>query len=321
MILTITANPSVDISYNIDNLKIDDVNRVREVKKDAGGKGVHVSYVLNELGEEVSNSGFIGGKLGEFIEKRLDQRKISHDFIKLEDETRNCIAIIHNKNQTEILEKGPFVSKEKEDEFLKHLKEISENLDIINISGSLPYGLDYTFYQKIIEFAKENNIFVSLDTSGETLKNLVRGRIKPDLIKPNEKEIVDIIGKDFPEDEGKIEEIFESELLKEISHIIVSQGSEGAVVKIKEKIYKAKVPKVKAINPVGSGDSSLAGAISAIKNKEGNLDFIRKSMTCGLANVLNHEIAHINMEDFDKYYNQIKIKEIKWKFQRGNLKI
>lgn len=311
MILTITANPSIDISYNIDNLKIDDVNRVMEVKKDAGGKGVHVSYVLNELGEEVSNSGFVGGKFGEFIEKRLDQRKISHDFIKLEDETRNCIAIIHNKNQTEILEKGPFVSKEKEDEFLKHLKEISENLDIINISGSLPYGLDYTFYQKIIEFAKENNIFVSLDTSGETLKNLVRGRIKPDLIKPNEKEIVDIIGKDFPEDEGKIEEIFESELLKEISHIIVSQGSEGAVVKIKEKIYKAKVPKVKAINPVGSGDSSLAGAISAIKNKEDNLDFIRKSMTCGLANVLNHEIAHINMEDFDKYYNQIKIKEIK----------
>ena len=311
MILTITANPSVDISYNVDNLKIDDVNRVMEVKKDAGGKGVHVSYVLNELGEKVSNSGFVGGKLGEFIEKRLDQRKISHDFIKLEDETRNCIAIIHDGKQTEILENGPFVSKEKEDEFLKHLKEISKNLDIINISGSLPDGLDYTFYQKIIEFAKENNIFVSLDTSGETLKKLVEGDIKPDFIKPNEKEIIDIIGEEFPNDDGEIKKVFESKFLKGISHIIVSQGSEGAVVKINGKIYKVKVPKVCAINPVGSGDSTLAGAISAIKNMEDDIDFIKKSMTCGILNVLNHEIAHINMKDFDKYYNKIKIKEIK----------
>ena len=137
------------------------------------------------------------------------------------------------------------------------------------------------------------------------------GKIKPDLIKPNEKEIVDIIGKDIPKDDEKIKEIFESEFLKGISHIIVSQGSEGAVVKIKGKIYKAKVPKVKAVNPVGSGDSTLAGAISAIKNMEDDINFIKKSMTCGILNVLNHEIAHINMEDFDKYYNQIKIKEIK----------
>lgn len=311
MILTITANPSVDISYNIDNLKVDDVNRVEKVNKDAGGKGIHVSYVLKELGEEVTNAGFIGGKLGEFIEERLEQREISHDFIKLDDETRNCIAIIHDKNQTEILEKGPEVSEEKEREFLNHLEKISKKLDLINISGSLPKGLDYNFYQKIIKIAKENKTFVSLDTSGESLKKVVEGKDKPDLIKPNEKEIVDIIGKDFPRNEKEIKEIFETENLKEISHIIVSQGKEGAIIKIKDKIYQAKVPQVKAINPVGSGDSSLAGAISAIVNKENDQEFIKKSMTCGILNVLNEEIAYIELEDFDKYKEKIEIREIK----------
>ena len=310
MILTITANPSVDISYNIENLKIDDVNRVELVNKDAGGKGIHVSYVLNELGENVSNSGFVGGKLGEFIEKSLDERKISHDFIKLKDETRNCIAIIHDNNQTEILEKGPKLGLEKEKEFLDHLKKISKNIEIINISGSLPKGLDASFYKKIIKFAKENKIFVSLDTSGNTLKEIVKGEIKPDLIKPNETEIKDIIEKEFPENEEEIRKIFEKSPLKDISYVIISKGKDGAIFKIKNKIYKAKVPKVKAINPVGSGDSTLAGALSAIYNKEDDEDFIKKSMTCGLLNVLNEEIAHININDFDKYKEKIEIKEL-----------
>lgn len=310
MILTITANPSVDISYNIENLKIDDVNRVELVNKDAGGKGIHVSYVLNELGEKVINSGFVGGKLGEFIEKRLDERKISHDFIKLDDETRNCIAIIHDNKQTEILEKGPKIGLEKEKEFLAHLEKLSKNIEIINISGSLPKGLDASFYQKIIKFAKENKIFVSLDTSGNTLKEIVKGEIKPDLIKPNETEIKDIIEKEFPENEEEIRKIFEKAPLKDIPYVIVSQGKDGALFKIKNKIYKAKVPKVKAINPVGSGDSTLAGALSAIFNKEDDEDFIKKSMTCGLLNVLNEEIAHININDFDKYKEKIEIKEL-----------
>lgn len=321
MILTITANPSVDISYNLDEFIIDDVNRTGKVSKDAGGKGIHVSYVLKELGEDVTNSGFVGGKLGEFIEKRLDERGISHDFIKLCDETRNCIAILHEGNQTEILEKGPEVSREKEDEFLAHLKDIGDDLDIISISGSLPRGLDSSFYEKIIDFAKDNNIFIALDTSGKTLRDVVNGECKPDLIKPNEKEIVDIIGEDFPTDYEKIKEIFKKSPLSEISHIIVSQGKDGAVFKIKDRIYKAKVPKLKAINPVGSGDSTLAGAVSGIFNKESDEDFIRKSMNCGLLNVLNEEIAHVNMDDFDKYYDKIEIKEIIWEFQKKRLKI
>lgn len=318
MILTITANPSVDISYNIDNFVFDDVNRTENVSKDAGGKGIHVSYVLKELGENPANSGFLGGKLGEFIEKSLDYKDIGHDFIKLDGETRNCIAILHDGKQTEILEKGPTVSKKSEDKFLAHLEEICEDIDFISISGSLPKGLDTSFYEKIIKFAKENEIFIALDTSGKTLKDLVNGDYKPDLIKPNEKEIIDIIGDEMPKDDENIKKIFENSSLKDISYVIISQGKDGALVKIKDKIYKASVPKVKAINPVGSGDSSLAGAIYAIKNKKDDEDIIKTSMNCGLLNVLNEEIAHINMDDFDKYYEKIKVKEIRWKYLRKN---
>lgn len=311
MILTITANPSVDISYNLDRLLLDDVNRTSSVKKDAGGKGIHVSFVLNELGEDVINSGFVGGKLGEFIEKRLDERSIKHEFVKLDGDTRNCIAIIHENKQTEILEQGPEVLKKNEEKFLSYLKAKAKDLDIINISGSLPRGLDVNFYKKIVKFAKDNKIFISVDTSGKTLKDLVSYEIKPDLIKPNEKEIVDIIGEEFPKDEKKIREVFEKSSLRDIAYVLVSQGKNGAIVRVRERIYKAAVPKIKAINPVGSGDSTVAGALSSILKKESDESFIKKSMTCGLLNALEEEIAHINMKDFDKYYEKIKVKELR----------
>ncbi len=52
MILTLTLNPSVDISYPLTALKLDDVNRV-QVSKTAGGKGLNVTRVLAQVGEPV----------------------------------------------------------------------------------------------------------------------------------------------------------------------------------------------------------------------------------------------------------------------------
>lgn len=71
MILTVTLNPSIDISYPLDDLKLDTVNRVTEVRKTAGGKGLNVTRVLSEIGDHVTATGFIGGKLGDFFDRAI----------------------------------------------------------------------------------------------------------------------------------------------------------------------------------------------------------------------------------------------------------
>ena len=63
MILTVTLNPSIDISYPLEELKLDTVNRVSEVSKTAGGKGLNVTRVLAESGETVGATGFVGGPM------------------------------------------------------------------------------------------------------------------------------------------------------------------------------------------------------------------------------------------------------------------
>ena len=48
MILTVTLNPSIDISYPLDELTLDTVNRVSEVKKTAGGwKGSGLALLIS----------------------------------------------------------------------------------------------------------------------------------------------------------------------------------------------------------------------------------------------------------------------------------
>ena len=83
MILTVTLNPSVDISYPLETLKIDTVNRVKDVSKTAGGKGLNVTRVLYESGDKVTATGFLGGKIGEFIESELEQSPVSPAFYKI----------------------------------------------------------------------------------------------------------------------------------------------------------------------------------------------------------------------------------------------
>lgn len=309
MILTITANPSVDISYQIDQLNIDGVSRTEKVLKTAGGKGLNVGNVLQTLGAVVAHSGFIGGALGEFIKKALAGKGQEARFVEIEGATRNCIAILHEGKQTEILEKGPEITQEEKDKFIASLDKITDGCDILNISGSLPKGLDVDFYQTIIKYAKDNNKFISVDTSGKTLESVIKADIKPDLIKPNETELSDVLG--FEVNKDNLNEVLLDEPFKSINFVIVSLGKDGAVVKIKDKLYKASVPVVEAVNPVGSGDSSVAGALYAIEKKMTDIDIIKTSMTCGLLNVLNPQTATINMDDFEKYFEQIKVEEIK----------
>ena len=50
MILTVTPNPAVDVTYHLDELRPGAVHRVDDVVSRAGGKGINVARVLRQLG-------------------------------------------------------------------------------------------------------------------------------------------------------------------------------------------------------------------------------------------------------------------------------
>ncbi len=116
MILTVTMNPAIDVSYPLGEFKLDTVNRISDVSKTAGGKGLNVTRVLSEIGEEVTATGLVGGTNGLYLVQHLPEPVIP-SFYDIAGDTRICIAILHDNQQTEILEGGPRISESESEGF------------------------------------------------------------------------------------------------------------------------------------------------------------------------------------------------------------
>ena len=309
MILTVTMNPSVDISYPLEEFNLDTVNRVAKVSKTPGGKGLNVTRVLKQLDDEVVATGLIGGALGTDIQKKLSKKGIKNDFFEISGETRNCIAILHEGNQTEILEKGPIITKSESENFLKHFEELvkNENTKIIAISGSLPDGLETNYYSKMIGICEKYEKPVVLDCSGKALIEVLKNNYKPKVIKPNTEELSQLIGKDVSKNPNELKEILKDKLFEKIEWIIVSLGADGAFAKHNDKFYKVNVPDIEVVNPVGSGDSTVAGITSAIHENANDEDLLRKANVLGMLNAMEKLTGFVNLDKYEELFKKIEI--------------
>lgn len=309
MIITITPNPAIDIAYFIDDFNIDNIHKVSRIFKTAGGKGLNVSKVLKSLGSDLIATGFLGGNAGNYIKDELDKREIKYNFIKTNGETRTTYTINDNKNSTttEIREVGPTISNSENEEFFEFLNATNFENKIYTCSGSLPNGLDSKFYDRLLETLKHNKVII--DTSGSNLRHIVfDAENKPYAIKPNIDEIRDLLGDEV--DKMTYKEIISLDIFKEIPVLIVSLGKDGCIAKFGDKHYKCTVPVIEAINPVGSGDSSIAGLAYGIDNNLSNEEILKYSMACGVLNALEEEIGYINIDNLENIKSLIVVEEI-----------
>lgn len=310
MILTITANPSVDISYQLDELVLDKTNRVKVFAKTAGGKGLNVSRVLMFLGDDVVATGFLGGVLGEFIEDKLVEQNIKPKFQHIDGETRNCVGIIHEGKQTEINEPGPTINEKDAKAFLDLVRDLIKDVNVVTVSGSLPAGLPKDYYLEIVKIAREAKKPIIVDTSGEALEHVVHAEVKPDLIKPNLDELSQFLGRKVTSDPEELKEVLSSGDFKDIPYIVISLGKDGAVAKMKDNYYRCEIPTVKAVNSVGSGDSTVAGLAHGLDHNLSVEETLKYAMTCGVLNTMHEKTGYIDMDRFDEIYSQIRINKL-----------
>ncbi len=308
MILVINLNASVDKRYEMTELEKGTVMRALKVENTPGGKGIHVANVATILGEQCIATGFLGGKTGEFIEEKLTEYKIKNDFVKVNGETRECLAIItEDLVQTEILEPGPEVSMEEQSEFVKKYKELLEDSDVIVASGSVPRNVPKNFYSELITIAKNKGKKFLLDTSGELLKSGINA--KPFFIKPNRDEIEALTGRKIESHSDALEEIKRFQE-KGIELVVISLGSKGSIAGYKDKFYKVTVPKVKAINPVGSGDSYVAGIAVSLERGYSIEQMLKYASACGTANAMEEETGSVKENIVNELLEKIKIEKL-----------
>lgn len=307
-ILTVTLNPAIDISYPLETFHLNTVNRVAQVGKTAGGKGLNVSRVLKELGADVLATGFVDDILGAEIVENLKSEGIDSRFTKISGKTRNCIAILHEGQQTEILEKGPRILREEAEGFIDNFKAMLAEVEAIAISGSLPDGLQETFYSDLIAIANKQEKTVVLDCSGRTLETVLKNPEKPSVIKPNLEELTDLLGKEVTLE--NIKESLQDRLFNGIEWIVVSLGKDGAFAKVSDEFYRVKIPKIEVVNPVGSGDATVAGLVYGISQHERVENTLKGANVCGMLNAQEAKTGHINKANYQTLFDQLKVEKI-----------
>lgn len=308
MILVINLNASVDKRYRMADLVKGEVMRAAEVDNTPGGKGLHVANVATILGEDCIATGYLGGKSGEFIGEKLKDYGINQDFVRVAGETRSCLAIITDDGaQTEILEPGPVISAEEQEAFMAKYRELLAKASVVVASGSMPQGLPKDFYARLIAMAKEERKPFLLDTSGEAL---VKGMAaKPYFIKPNTDEIRAIRGTDIASDEDVIREV-QRFMAEGIKLPVVSLGARGSIAGYNQHVYRITVPKIQCKNPVGSGDSFVAGVAVGLERGMSVEDILSLGAACGTANAMEDESGFVCREIVDDLFNKIAIEQL-----------
>ena len=308
MILVINLNASIDKKYEIENIEKGIVMRVRNAENTPGGKGLLVANVATILKEDCMATGLLGGKSGEFIEDKLKEYGIKQDFVKISGETRSCLAIISDDLvQTEILEPGPEVSEAELHSFLDKYIDLIKDSNVIVASGSIPRNVSTNYYRNLIELANAQGKIFLLDTSGDALKEGIKGR--PYFIKPNKDEIEALTGRKISSTQETIEEIkrFQDQ---GIELVVISLGAEGSIAGYKGKFYKVSAPNVKAVNPVGSGDSYVAGIAVGIERGYSIEDTLKLASACGTANAMEKETGFVKKSVVEEIMTKVQVTEI-----------
>ncbi len=309
MILTVTLNAAIDKRYVVEGFQVGEVNRVKECAYVPGGKGLNVSKPASIAGAEVVATGFVGGHAGNYIEDALKPFGITSAFYHVEAESRSCINIWDEKNhvQTEFLEPGFTLQEEDFQNFEEKFKDLVEKADVVAMSGSVPKGLDGTAYQRLVKICKDAGKKVILDTSGKLLEQGIESC--PTMIKPNLDEIRMLTGKNCEQLEDMIEAAKEIHA-KGVEIVAVSLGGDGSFVVCDEGIFRARVPRIDAVNTVGCGDSMIAGFALGLSQGLSIEETLRKASAISAAAALREETGFFVKEDMERILPQVQIERL-----------
>lgn len=277
MIITVTMNPAIDKTVEIEQLVPNGLNRIQKVEYDAGGKGINVSKTIHELGGESLAMGFLGGNAGKTIENVLTSWNIQHDFIWVEGETRTNTKVFEKSGGvTELNEPGPVINEAQVEELIQKIWEHTDKETLVVLAGSIPAGVDKNIYAAITESVHEKGGSVLMDADGELFRNALKA--SPDIIKPNQVELEEYIGADYRLSMGELKALAEKFQNNGIKTVAISMGKGGAMIVRDKFVARCPALSVKAHSTVGAGDAMVAALAYSWDKKLGDEETVRLCM-------------------------------------------
>jgi tagatose 6-phosphate kinase len=306
VIITVTPNAALDITYEVDELKPQHSHRVIAVHQRAGGKGVNVASVLALLGHEVVATGFAGGMTGAQIRADLDTRGVPHHLVGCDGESRRTVNVVSGLHgeATIFNEPGPEVSADEWQELVQNLSDLVEATAaiVVVLSGSLPRGLAEDGYAEMIPLCRALGAATIVDTSGASLLPALAAG--PDLAKPNLAEIAEAVGVADP--------VAAAARLRRTGarDLVISAGRDGLVLlPTRGPGWRGRLAEPLHGNPTGAGDAAVAALAAGLAAGLPSPDLVRAAVAWSAAAVLQPVAGHVDPVDIDRLNDRVLIEE------------
>jgi 1-phosphofructokinase len=304
MIVTLTANPSVDRTMQLDTpIERGGVFRAVSVGDEAGGKGVNVARAIAHAGEPAV--AVLPADDDDLLVKGLIEAGVHPVNVPVGRPSRVNITVTEpDGTTTKFNDPGHPFTDAVQAEVERKLLSRSQRDDWVVLSGSLPPGTSATWYAQLTTELKDAGRRVAVDTSGDALAAVVSndGHL-PDLLKPNAEELASLTDDDgdLLEADPALAAAAAMRLVsKGIGAVLLTLGGEGALLITKDGVWRATPPSITLRSTVGAGDSSLAGYLLADLRSLAAPERLREAVAYGAAAASLHGSTMPRESDLDR---------------------
>ncbi len=305
-ILTLTLNPTIDKSAEVDHVISEKKLRCRSPRYEPGGGGLNVSRAIQQLGGASEALYLAGGLQGRRLQDLLDEGELNHRPVPIAESTRENLIIYEDKSgeQYRFGMPGPEVSEPEWRGLLDSLRDRDPTPDYLVASGSQPPGVPDDFYARLARLCRDKGTRMILDASGAPLVEAAREGVF--LIKPNVTELKTLAGEEDFEDENHLEELA-CRLTRDrgAEVVVASLGAAGAMLVWEDQCRRLRAPTVPIKSKVGAGDSMVAGIVLGLARGHSIIEAARFGVAAGAAAVMTPGTELCRKEDTERLYRQM----------------
>jgi 6-phosphofructokinase 2 len=256
-IVTLTMNPALDISADAERVRPTDKTRCAAVRYDAGGGGINVAKIAHVLGASATALYPAGGATGDVLTDLLKTDGIPLHRISIAGSTRESFTVNETSTglQYRFVLPGPTLTLAEQAHCLHELRRVASSAGFVVASGSLPPGVPVNFYQQVADMCRELGVALVLDTSGAGLQHVTSSVY---LLKVSVRELRECCERELATESEQVSAARELVDAGRASAVVVSLGSDGALLATSEVGQRFSAVPVRGVSGVGAGDAMVA---------------------------------------------------------------
>ena len=312
MIVTVTLNAALDRTLTVPNFQLGHRHRASQGLTLAGGKGINVARALKRLNVPVVATGLAGGRTGTRIVEELTSEAILNDFVRIGDESRTSTAVVDPTagTYTEINEWGPHVEQEELTMLIDKINYLARAADMVVFAGTLPRGVQDSFYAEAIRELNRRQVRAVLDSEGPPLRLGVEA--EPYLVTPNQREAEGLVGQELGDDEDFTMALDRIADMGARNVLITSESRTLGLFRADRKrmLFRADAPRVEPVSAVGSGDVLLAAFLDALLAERSLDESLRNAVAAGAASTLEVGAGRFEPRDASRLHSSVEVREL-----------